>query len=65
MREGTGKYRTRGTGSRADTAFVRDHSISFDIDERLYRVRGYAPPFDELPWQAEGLPISDKSHSPA
>ena len=63
MREGTGKYRMRGLGSRPDTAFVKDRSISFDIDERLYRERGYAPAFEELPWHAEQLPISDKSHS--
>ena len=63
MREGTGKYRPRGLGSRSDTAFVKDRSISFDIDERLYRERGYAPAFDELPWRAEALPIPDKSHS--
>ncbi len=51
MREGTGKHRTRGSGGREDTAFVKDRSISFDIHERLYRDRGYQPSFDQLPWQ--------------
>ena len=54
-RSGAGKYRTRGTGGQPDTAFVSDRSISFDIGERLYRERGYLPPFDELPWAGEAL----------
>jgi hypothetical protein len=33
-----------------NTAFVNDRSIAFDIGERLYRWRGYLPPFDDLPW---------------
>ena len=40
MREGTGKHRSRGVGGRTDTAFVKDRSISFNIEERLYRERG-------------------------
>ena len=50
MREGTGKYRTRGIDGKTDTAFVKDRSISFDIGERLYRERGYLPAFEDLPW---------------
>jgi hypothetical protein len=57
MRDGTGKYRTMGIGGRPNTAFVKDRSISFDIGERLYRDRGYLPPFDELPWSGEA-PLS-------
>ena len=52
MRDGTGKYRTHGIGGKSDTAFVKDRSISFDIEERLYRERGYLPAFDQLPWHA-------------
>jgi hypothetical protein len=48
--DGTGKYRTRGRDESGHTAFVKDKSISFDIGERLYRWRGYVPPWDELPW---------------
>jgi len=47
---GTGQYRTRGLDDDSHTAFVNDHSISFDIGERLYRWRGYTPDFDLLPW---------------
>lgn len=47
---GTGQYRTRGVDDDSHTAFVTDRSISFDVGERLYRSRGYGPPFDELPW---------------
>jgi hypothetical protein len=50
MRDGTGKHRTRGVGGASDTAFVKDRSISFNIEERLYRERGYLPAFDQLPW---------------
>jgi hypothetical protein len=48
--DGTGQYRCRGAGAGGDTAFVNDRSIAFDIGERLYRSRGYLPPFEELPW---------------
>jgi hypothetical protein len=51
MTNGTGLHRTKGMGEEPDTAFVKDRSISFDIGERLYRDRKYAPPFDELPWK--------------
>lgn len=60
MRDGTGKYRTRGVGGKGDTAFVKDRSISFDIDERLYRERGYAPGFDDLPWQKSEVQGAEK-----
>ena len=64
MRDGTGKHRTRGKGGRTDTAFVKDRSISFDIEERLYRERGYLPGFDELPWQGpENEPATERPHS--
>jgi len=56
MREGTGKHRTRGQAGRSDTAFVKDRSISFDIEEKLYRERGYAPSFDMLPWAEADAP---------
>jgi hypothetical protein len=39
-----------------NTAFVNDRSIAFDISERLYRWRGYLPPFDDLPWVEIGQP---------
>jgi hypothetical protein len=48
--DGTGQYRTRGKDELSHTAFVNDRSIAFDIGERLYRWRGYSPPFDDLPW---------------
>jgi len=51
MTNGTGLYRTKGSGEAPDTAFVKDRSISFDIGERLYRERKYSPSFDELPWK--------------
>lgn len=51
---GTGQYRTRGADELSHTAFVNDRSISFNIDERLYRWRGYAPDFDDLPWVEMG-----------
>ena len=60
MRDGTGKYRVRGAGGKCDTAFVKDRSISFNIDERLYRDRGYAPAFDDLPWQNSDAQESDR-----
>ena len=64
MREGTGKHRTRGTGGRTDTAFVKDRSISFNIEERLYRDRGYLPDFDQLPWQeTESVPAAKRAGS--
>lgn len=47
---GTGEYRNRGADDQSHTAFVNDRSIAFDISERMYRWRGYAPDFDELPW---------------
>lgn len=50
---GTGRYRTKGKAGAPPTAWVTDRSISFDIGEDLYRWRGYAPPFDELPWKHE------------
>lgn len=56
MRDGTGKHRTHGQAGRDDTAFVKDRSISFDIEERLYRERGYIPPFDQLPWKEADAP---------
>jgi hypothetical protein len=52
--DGTGQYRTRGIDEDSHTAFVNDRSIAFDIGEKLYRWRGYAPPFDELPWVERG-----------
>jgi hypothetical protein len=64
MREGTGKHRTRGIGGRSDTAFVKDRSISFDIEERLYRDRGYLPEFDQLCWQTlEDVPAAERAQS--
>lgn len=48
--DGTGKYRTHGKDDLSHTAFVKDRSIAFDIGERLYRSRGYTPPWDDLPW---------------
>jgi hypothetical protein len=48
--DGTGQYRSRGAEPGGNTAFVNDRSIAFDIGERLYRSRGYLPPFDDLPW---------------
>ncbi|HEV2746471.1 MAG TPA: hypothetical protein VGW34_04140 [Allosphingosinicella sp.] len=53
MRDGTGKHRTRGADGAPDTVWVVDRSISFDIGERLYRDRGYSPPFEQLPWKGE------------
>jgi hypothetical protein len=59
-----GKHRTRGIGGRSDTAFVKDRSISFDIEERLYRDRGYLPDFDELRWQTlEDVPAAERAQS--
>ena len=64
MTHGTGTYRTRGVGGRSDTAFVKDRSISFDIEERLYRERGYLPTFDDLPWhQVEELSPTEGASS--
>jgi hypothetical protein len=54
--DGTGQYRNRGADPLLNTAFVKDRSISFDIGERLYRSRGYLPPFDDLPWVEIGEP---------
>lgn len=56
--DGTGKYRTRGVDDLSHKAFVTDKSISFSVGERLYRSRGYAPPFDELDWQDNPQPAS-------
>jgi hypothetical protein len=55
MNGAKGKYRTRGVEGATDTAYVKDRSIAFDIDEQSYRWRGYEPTFDELPWK-EDLP---------
>ena len=49
--DGSGRYRTRGVDGGSDLAFVVDKSISFQVGERLYRSRGYSPPFDQLPWE--------------
>lgn len=65
MRDGTGKFRTRGIGDRSDTAFVKDRSISFDIDERLYRERGYRPAFDDLPWHPAEKETASEGAMPA
>jgi hypothetical protein len=54
--DGTGQYRCRGIDPSSNTAFVNDRSIAFDISERLYRWRGYLPPFDDLPWVEIGQP---------
>jgi hypothetical protein len=51
MINGVGMRRMHGLGGRPDLAFVVDKSISFEITERLYRDRGYSPPFDQLPWE--------------
>lgn len=51
MHSGRGKYRVRGRGGRPTIARVIDVNIAVDVDEGLYRSRGYLPPFDELPWE--------------
>jgi hypothetical protein len=51
MHSGTGKYRVHGRDGRPEVARIIDVNIAVDVDEELYRARGYQPPFDELPWQ--------------
>ncbi len=46
----TGKYRTKGVGGLPDSAWVADGGMGFDVDEDLYRQKGYQPPFEQLPW---------------
>lgn len=53
MMDGTGRFKTRGREGAIHTVWVTDRSIAFDISEDMYRWRGYAPPFDELPWKHE------------
>jgi hypothetical protein len=36
-----------------DTLYLYDEHQELDVLERLYRERGYHPPFEELPWVDE------------
>lgn len=49
MRKGNGLYKVPPLADREAIVWVKDHSITFEIYESLYRQRGYEPSFDELP----------------
>ena len=53
--EPRGIYRERnGWSDDEHSARVKyDEHQELDVSERLYRARGYRPPFDELPWLDE------------
>lgn len=50
-----GIYRIKRPSGMEDDAQVQDIGGGSEIllPESDYRARGYAPPFDELPWQGE------------
>ncbi len=52
MRKGSGLYKVPPLFDREPVVWVKDHSITFEIYESLYRQRGYEPSFDDLPTQA-------------
>ena len=52
-----GLYRTKNGRATPDT--VRCHNIGkefFELSEHNYRVLGYEPQFDELPWKEDYKP---------
>ena len=53
--EPRGLYREQnGWAENEHSARVKyDEHQELDVSERLYRARGYQPPFDELPWLDE------------
>lgn len=56
MRKGKGLYKMPPLVNREAIVWVKDHSITFEIYESLYRHRGYEPPFDDLPTE-ESRPV--------
>ncbi len=48
-----GIYRTQGMGGLSNSVMVSDGSMTFEIPESHYRVKGYQPEFDVLPWKPE------------
>lgn len=50
-----GLYRIHGIGGLPDDVRVDDDGIEVPVEEQLYRIRGYRPPVDDLPWQEEYL----------
>jgi hypothetical protein len=50
-----GLYRVHGVGGRSDDVRVEDDGIDIPMEEQLYRMRGYLPPVDDLPWQDDYL----------
>jgi hypothetical protein len=45
--------RTAGQKNEHCARVKYDEHQELDVSERLYRARGYQPPFDELPWLDE------------
>jgi len=61
-----GIYRIQGAGDLPNDVRVDDDGIEVPLEERLYRARGYLPPFENLPWQDQYLqrqPSSDSRSS--
>ena len=48
-----GRYRTQGARDRTPMAYVVDGGRASYITEAAYRAKGYSPPFEDLPTEAE------------
>jgi hypothetical protein len=52
-----GIYRTKNGWATADTATVsNDGKERFDVSEHNYKLLGYEPPFETLPWIEDYMP---------
>lgn len=58
-----GLYRIQGVGDLPNDVRVDDDGIEVPLEERLYRARGYQPPFENLPWQDQYLKLQPSAES--
>jgi hypothetical protein len=58
-----GLYRIQGVGDLPNDVRVDDDGIEVPLEERLYRARGYLPPFENLPWQDQYLKLQPSADS--
>ncbi|HTT81286.1 MAG TPA: hypothetical protein VMF86_16565 [Stellaceae bacterium] len=61
----SGLYRVRGVGGLPDDIRVNDDGIELPLEERLYRLRGYLPPVEELLWQEDFAAEKDAAEGAA
>jgi hypothetical protein len=48
-----GIYRTEPVGTHGPRAYVQDGNIASFVEEDSYRRKGYQPPFEQLPTEAD------------